>query len=215
MQADAHKNTEPKCHKYSTSRESPWLHFKALRLTVANDEHSDEEQRDSDPDSHIKKRPLPVFYAEIKDENSCPTAANVRLSTHTYIHKRVHRQTHLSCKCRIITGLSEGGKLGCLLKIAMLKRFIDVTLGNGGETVGDTEMVSLSFAKYSAFLWTMVCVYLLRSCAGVQQRSHRSPEAVITSTQGSRFRCPRRIKALFTLPVQIHFLDLDSGKSGP
>lgn len=92
------------------------------------------------------KRPLPVFYAEIKDENSCPTAANVRLSTHTYIHKCVHRQTHLSCKCRIITVLSEGAKLGCLLKIAMLKRSIDVRLGNGGETQGDTELVSLTLS---------------------------------------------------------------------
>lgn len=99
---------------------------------MANDEHSDEEQRDSDLDSTLK-RPLPVFYAEIKDGNSCPTAANVRLSTYTYIHKCVHRQTHLSCKCRIITVLSEGGKLGCLLKIAILKRFIDVALGNGGK----------------------------------------------------------------------------------
>lgn len=79
--------------------------------------------------NHTLKRPLPVSYAEIKDKNSCPTAANVRLSTLTYIHKRVHRKTHLSCKCRIITVLSEGGKLGCLLKIAKLKRFIDVTLG--------------------------------------------------------------------------------------
>lgn len=39
-----HENTEPGCHNYSTSGESPWLHFKALWLTVANDEHSDEEQ---------------------------------------------------------------------------------------------------------------------------------------------------------------------------
>lgn len=101
---------------------------------MANDEHSDEEQRDSDPGFTLK-RPLPVFYAEIKDENSCPAVANVRLSTHTYIHKCVHRQTHLSCKCRIITVLSEGGKLACLLKIVILKRFIDVTLGNGGETL--------------------------------------------------------------------------------
>lgn len=114
-------------------RQSPRLHFKALWQRVANDEHSDEAQRDSDPDSTLK-RPLPIFYAKIKDETSCLTAANVRLSTHTYIHKRVHRQTHLSCKCRIITVLSEGGKLGSLLKIAILKRLIDVALANGGET---------------------------------------------------------------------------------
>lgn len=66
-------------------RESPGLHFKALQLTVANDEHSDEEQRDSDPDSTLK-RPLLILYAEIKEENLCLTAVNVRLSTHTYIH---------------------------------------------------------------------------------------------------------------------------------
>lgn len=113
-------------------RQSPGLHFKALRQRVANDEHSDEEQRDSNPDSTLK-RPLPIFCAEIKDENSCLTAANVRLSTHTYIHKCVHRQTHLSCKCRIITVLSEGGKLGSLLKTAILKRVIDVAMVNGGE----------------------------------------------------------------------------------
>lgn len=109
---------------------------------MANDEHSDEDQRDSDPDSTLK-RPLPIFYTEIKDENSRPTAPNVRLSTHTYIHKCVHRQTHLSCKCRIITVLSVRGKPGCLLKIGILKRFIDVTLGNGGETL-NTELVSLT-----------------------------------------------------------------------
>lgn len=185
-----HKNTEPKCHNYSTSRESPWLHFKALQLTVANDEHSDEEQRDSDPDSTLK-RPLPVFYAEIKDENSCPTAANVRLSTHTYIHKCVHRQTHLSCKCRIITALSEGGKLGCLLKIAILKRFIDVTLGNGGETQNWCLSLSLSLSLLRQIqiaclsLDNSVYLHLLwgwkRPCAGVQRGSHRSPEAVCDS----------------------------------
>lgn len=101
-------------------------------LTVANDEHSHEEQRHSDPGSTLK-RPFSIFCFEIKDENSSLTAANVRLSTHTYIHKCVHRQTSLSCKCRIITGLSEGGKPASLLKIAILKRVIDVALVNGAE----------------------------------------------------------------------------------
>lgn len=87
------------------------LHFKALRQTVANDEHSDEEQRDSHPDSTLK-RPHPIFCVEIKDENSCPAAANVRLSTHPYIHKCAHWQTHLSCKCGIITVLSARREAG-------------------------------------------------------------------------------------------------------
>lgn len=82
--------------------------------------------------AYTLKRPLPVFNTEIKDASLCLAVANVRLSTHTYIHKCVHRQAHLSCKCSIIKVLSEEGKLGCLLKIAILKRFIDVTLGNGG-----------------------------------------------------------------------------------
>lgn len=135
--------------------ESPWLHFKALWLTVANDEHSDEEQRDSDPDSTLKK-PLPT---KIKDEKSCPTPANVRLSTHTYIHKRVHRQLHLSCKCKIITVLSEGRKLACLLKIAILKRFIDVMLVNGGE-IGESLSTFYpgSWNEHILQCGTIVCI---------------------------------------------------------
>lgn len=163
---DAHTNTEPGCHNYSTSWASPWLHFKALGLTVANDEHSDEEQRDSNSVSTFKKRPLFVFCAEIKDENSCPTAANVRLSTHTYIHKCVHRQTHLSCKCRIITVLSAGGKLGGLLKIAILKRFIDVMLVNGGDTLGDSELMSFTLSPKiltSCIAWDKCILFLIQS----------------------------------------------------
>lgn len=133
MQADTRANTEPSVITVP-HRQSPELYFKALWQRVANDEHSDEEQRDSDPDSTLKTGPLPIFCAEIKDKNSRLTEANVRLSTHTYIHKCVHRQTHLSCKCRIITVLSAGGRLGSLLKIAILKRVIDVALVNGGET---------------------------------------------------------------------------------
>lgn len=115
---------------------------------------------------HLKKRPLFVFCAEIKDENSCPTAANVRLSTHTYIHKCVHRQTHLSCKCRIITVLSAGGKLGGLLKIAILKRFIDVMLVNGGDTLGDSELMSFTLSPKiltSCIAWDKCILFLIQS----------------------------------------------------
>lgn len=93
MQAEAPANTEPECHNCSASSENPELHFKALWRRAANDEHSDEEQRDSDPDSMFKKKKkgergglFPIFFSrtEIKDENSRPTAANVRLGAHTY-----------------------------------------------------------------------------------------------------------------------------------
>lgn len=136
--------------------ESPWLHFKALWLTVANDEHSDEEQRDSDPDSTLK-RPFP---AKIKGEKSCPTAANARLGAHTYIHKHVHRQTHLSCKCRIITVLSKGRKTSCLLKTAILKRFIDVMLVNGGESGEACSSYSDTQNAHCALLRTTVSEWM-------------------------------------------------------
>lgn len=113
----------------------------------------------------LKKKGLfPPFTPEIKDGNSCPAAPNVRLSAHTYIRKCVHRQTHLSCKCRIITVSSEGRKLGWLLKIAMLKRFIDVTLGNGGETLTGSELVSLILwlSQNPNLLWTMKCILTCR-----------------------------------------------------
>lgn len=56
MQAEAPANTEPECHNCSASSENPELHFKALWRRAANDEHSDEEQRHSDPNSTLKKK---------------------------------------------------------------------------------------------------------------------------------------------------------------
>ena len=80
--------------------------------------------------------------------------------------------------------LSDGGKLGCLLKIAMLKRIIDVTLGNGGETQGDTELVSLPFISLLQILQLSpdnahICLEVGGS-AGEQQGSHCSAEGGIT-----------------------------------
>lgn len=122
-----HTNTELRCRNDPALRAKTPL--QSSGLTAANDEHSHEEQRHSDPGSTLK-RPFSIFCAEIKDKSSCLTAANVRLSTHTYIHtyiyKCVHRETSLSCKCRIIMGLCEGGTLGSLLKTSILKRVIDV-----------------------------------------------------------------------------------------
>lgn len=188
MLVDTHANTqrcsESLCHNYSSSWESLWLHFKAHGLTVANDEHSYEEQRDSHPNSTLKK-PLPIFYVEIKDENSRPTVANVRLSTHTDIHKCIHGQTHLSCKCRIITVVSVEGKSGCLLKIVILKRFIDVMLVNGREKPNGCLAHSFlhkihiySIAWDSRMYFHLFCM-LGKPWASAQQGTYPSSDAVI------------------------------------
>lgn len=77
------KNTALRCRNYWASKAKTLL--QSSGLTVANEEHSDEEQRHSDPGCTLKGS-FSIFCAEIKDENSWLTAANVRLSTHTYIH---------------------------------------------------------------------------------------------------------------------------------
>lgn len=83
MHACKRTNTELRCRNDPALRaETP---LQSSGLTAANDEHSREEQRHGDPGSTLK-RPFFHLCAEIKDKSSCLTAANVRLSTHTYIH---------------------------------------------------------------------------------------------------------------------------------
>lgn len=87
-------------------------------------------------------------------------------------------QTSLSCKCRIITGLSEEAKPGSLLKIAILKRVIDVLLVNGTEAQSRLAPSPSQKSKGFSGQWRPINVSVVMSGDQEQHLHQRFPVSI-------------------------------------